>query len=428
MRLSVPALLALAMAATTPALADVDSVTYAGTLGKLPIIVELVASPAQPYGRYAYLAKGVDIPLHGLDPDGGAGLQLQEEKPCTHKTCMGADDVPVSADQTQFAAEWTLDGKVGDARLSGRWRDLESGKSFAVDLALEGHRSIAEQEGDIFSALNPLYNNTGQSGAPPVVTPASLPYDFLKIALPTKPGKPEPIGEGVVRMDTDNRVAMDYPTVVSLGGANPAALNTYLTQRRLQAELAAFSCLSNAYLGFGWNGSEGPGTNGYDGNWTVTVDHLTPRLMSLTESGSYYCGGAHPHNFGDHHLADARTGAALVPEMLLRGWIATDDNGAEVDRNAPGADDLRFGPSADLVAYVIAHRQKFDADTEAGCEIDTLIPEYLGVYVQQDSLVFTLNGLPHVNFACTDDLLEVPLNNARPLLTKEAIGYFPALD
>ncbi|MGV8936573.1 MAG: hypothetical protein ACOH2J_05575 [Allorhizobium sp.] len=431
MRLADRIVLMLAIsAAATQALADADAVTYAGTLGKAAIIVEMVATPtaAGAYGRYSYLSKGVDIPLHGLPPAGGIGLRLREEKPCSEQTCMGADGVPASSEQVQFGAEWQLDGRIGDALLSGSWRDLDSGKRFAVRLSLQARRSIEERPDDRFSALDPLYENIGANGNPPMLTPASLPYDFLKIAPSRKPGEEITIGAGVVRLDIDSRVGMDYPTVVTLAGTDPARLNAYLEQRRLQAEIAAFSCLSDAYLGFGWNGSDGPGTSGYEDEWTVTVEHLTSRLMGLSESGSYYCGGPHPHNFSNHYLADVRSGAALTPEFLLRGWVATDDSGVEIDRNAAVAGDLAFHPNADLVAYVIAHRQKFDAETESDCDIDTLVPDNLGVYLKQDKLVFTLKDLPNVIFACTDDLLELPLKDARPLLTEDATGNFSELD
>ena len=50
-----------------------------------------------------------------------------------------------------------------------------------------------------------------------------------------------------------------------------------------------------------------------------------------------------------------------------------------------------------------------------------LVQTNLGVYFTRDELVFNLKGLPHVSFACTDDLVKVPLKDARPLLTDEGI-------
>jgi hypothetical protein len=89
---------------------------------------------------------------------------------------------------------------------------------------------------------------------------------------------------------------------------------------------------------------------------------------------------------------------------------------------------LRFEPSEDLIQFVNSKRQKFDAETETECGIDDLVRSNLGVNFAGDSLVFTLNNLPHVIFACTDVLLTVPLKEARPLLTDAGARYFEALD
>lgn len=421
-------LLPLSFAVATPALAD--AVTYSGSLGKLPVIVELVVPDdgGSPYGRYAYLSKGVDIPLHPAKGE-TAGLALQEERPCTVGLCMGKDDAPVS--DAPLGGSWSLKGRVGDPVLSGIWRNPDTGRQLPVNLALKGRRPLEKRPEAPFEALNPLYSNTGVSGDPPVVSAASLPYDMLKMTVPLKAGPTQDIGGATLRIDTDPRVGMDYPVVVKLAGVDIGPLNAYLAQQRLQAQMPAFSCLSYAYLGFGWNGQEAGGTNGFDGNWSVTTEHLTPRLMGFMESGSYYCGGAHPHNFGDHRLVDAVTGQALVPETLLRGYVYTDLNGKVVpDPAASGIDreSLRLSPNEELVAYVKANRVHSDAATEADCGYDDLLVDHLGVYFKQDSLVFTLKGLPHVIFACTEDLLEVPLKDSRPLLTQAGSRYFAALD
>jgi hypothetical protein len=43
-------------------------------------------------------------------------------------------------------------------------------------------------------------------------------------------------------------------------------------------------------------------------------------------------------------------------------------------------------------------------------------------------MIFTLKNLPHVIFACGDDLVTVPLKDARPLLTDAGARYFAVLD
>ena len=87
-----------------------------------------------------------------------------------------------------------------------------------------------------------------------------------------------------------------------------------------------------------------------------------------------------------------------------------------------------MGPSENLIQFIVKNRDKFDDETEKECGFEDLIRSYLAVYFTTDDLVFTLQGLPHVIFACTDDLLKLPLKDARPLLTDAGTGYLDILD
>jgi hypothetical protein len=423
MRIAVLATMLLLTA--TPCALAAEAVTFAGTIGKLPIIVELAKDKNGGFeaGRYAYMAKGADIPLHaGAGKDDG--LTLTEEKPCTEALCKDADDKV--ADKGPTSATWTLkfDSAGG---MSGTWQDSGSSKTLPIALQRKGSRMIADGD-DVLDALAPDAFSSGQPG-PAVIGRADLPYDFLKMARPLKEGPITKVGELAYRMDQDARVGLDYPTVLSLGGADIAPVNTYLAQQRLQFEISSFSCLSRAYLGFGWSGFGGEGTSGFDGGSTVTVNLLTSRLIGLTEGGSFDCGGAHPDNFSVYRLADSRTGEALVPEKLLRGWVARDDSGKVVNPAKAAKDaSLTWGPSDELVDYVKTHRDKMDDQNEQDCGYDDLIAQNLAVYFTKDSLVFALQDLPHVIFACGYDMVTVPLKEARPLLTDKGATYFSELD
>lgn len=412
----------------TGALDAAEAVTYTGSIGSLPIILELTSpgSDGLRAGRYAYIANGGDIPLHGVKVEDPGTLQLSEEKPCTEKLCKNADGDLI--DVASIAAVWNLSNEGSGARLSGTWRDKESGKTLPVKLVRKGKRAISDSETNLLDALDPSYAQAG-TDQPMVLNRDSLPYDFLKMDRPLKQGATTGLGDKSYRMDEDGRTGLSYPVVLSLGRVDPAPINRYLAQRRLQFALPAFSCMARVYLGFGWSGQDAEGTRGYDGGGSVTVEHLTSRLFGIAEGGSYWCGGAYPNNFGDHHLADARTGKALVPETFLRGWTATNGDGTVVDPTTVADPSvLSYGPSEDLIQFITTNRDKFDDETEKACEFEDLIRSNLAVYFTADDLVFTLQGLPHVIFACTDDLLKVPLKDARPLLTDAAAKYFDVLD
>jgi hypothetical protein len=81
-----------------------------------------------------------------------------------------------------------------------------------------------------------------------------------------------------------------------------------------------------------------------------------------------------------------------------------------------------------LIQFIAKNRVQFDDETEKECGYEDLIRSNLAVYFTADDLVFTLQGLPNVIFACSDDLLTVPLKDARPLLTEAGAGYFEVLD
>lgn len=402
-----------------------EAVIYSGRIGSLSVIVELAKGKSGTFeaGRYAYMNKGIDIPLHVKAGSKGV-LTISEEKPCTEALCKGPDGKV--ADDAPIGATWTL--KADKHNLSGEWADKESGKTLAIQLQPKGNRTIRD-DGDIFEAMEPDAAGSGQP-EPLVLSRTDLPYDFLKMAGPLKSGTVTSMGAVSYRMDQDTRLGgLEYPTVLTVGGENPAPVNRYLTQQRLQFQLSSFSCLSHAYLGFGWSGTGGEGSNGFDDGSQVVVDHLTSRLIGLTESGSFYCGGAHPNNFSKFRLADVRTGKALVPEKLLRGWVARDGNGNIVDpSNLRAGADLTWGPSDELIDYVRKNRDKTDDDSERECGYDDLIAQNLGVYFTQDSLVFMLQDLPHAIFACGYDMVTVPLNEARPLLTARGAAYFQVLD
>src|SRR5262249_18037236 len=153
--------------------------------------------------------------------------------------------------------------------------------------------------------------------------------------------------------DEDKRVTLSYPTIVALGNADIGPVNAFLKQQRMQWDMLGFSCFSKQYLGFGYFQQEIGQSNGFDGDGNVEITHLTPRLLGYQEGASYFCGGAHPDNFITYRFVDVKTGRPVDAKKLLKGWVAKNSDGAEVDpATVENQDDLTWGPSADLVAYV----------------------------------------------------------------------------
>jgi hypothetical protein len=415
--------LALTVLATTAALA-VEATTYKGRIGKTQVVLEL-ADPSDTdafVARYAYMSRGIDIPLHGRIDDDGRFV-IEEEAPCD-ESCRNADGMLV--DNPPIGADWLLTKKdrLGH-RLSGQWKDRKSGKSLPITLERVGTRTLVD--GPItLDHLDPVSAIVGLSETS--ITPSILPYDMLKLDFPIKKGAEIDLLGATIRMDTDPRTTTSYPAIVRLPQAEPTAINRWLRQRWLQFQFNPYYCLSTAYLGLGWTGGEGQGSNGIDGA-DVRIEYLTPRLLGLVENGSIYCGGAHPSNFENRHFADVQTGEPLQAERLLKGWVPKNAEGEEIDPTTILDENRQdYGPNAELVAFINARRNTSDAAHDEECGISDLISSNMGVYFTPDALVFNLKNLPHVIFACTDDLVRVPIQDARTLLNERGAYYLGLRD
>jgi hypothetical protein len=404
-----------------------EATTYAGTLGKVHIIVELQAPGKDGafVGRYSFMSKGVDIPLHGMDAKGI--LTIREEERCTEKTCNTATDpVPIGA-------EWSLKPTGSGDGFEGSWTEKDSGKTFPIKPAKKGARTLPKMDqgshlvGDIFS--------TDEDETSAVLTPKDLPFDFLKLDHPLEKGKVVEIGDSAYRMDLDSRSGLAFPTIIKLGTTDLAALDRRLLDERRQWEGTAFDCLSQAYLGNGWNGDHDQGTSGYhDGAAEVSVDYLTSRLMGFTESGGQFCGGGQPYFFDRHYIVDVKTGKLLTAQDLLADWVARDPNGNIVDpAKAEDPTGLIWGPGAKLLDYLDKNRyagSDRDGDESASddCRTDQYMRGNVGVYFKGSDLIFALADLGADEATCAAILTKVPIRDARSFLTKAGAAYFAELD
>lgn len=400
-----------------------EAVTYRGTIGKIPIILEMGVPDqgADFAARYAYLSKGVDIPLHGKTGNDGS-FTIEEEAPCDEKTCRDAEGNPIEA--PPIGADWALSPEKGGERLKGSWKDRKSGKTLPVMLERVGGREI-DGDANSLDYLDPISGSEDEK-----FTPDILPYDFLKFDYPLKHGEETDFQGAKIRMDSDPRTGTAYPFVVKLPGADTRAINAYLRQRWLRFQFNPYYCLSTAYLGLGWSGSGGQGTTGMEDGSSVKLEYLSSRLLGLVENGSSYCGGAHPNHFENRHFADVRTGDPVVAERLLKGFIAQDIDGQPIDPATVNDDDqyVKYGPDETLMKFVNDRRDKSEASVETDCGMNDLVASNLGVYFTQTELVFNLKDLPYVNFACGADLVRVPLKDARPLLTEDGAKFFAVFD
>ena len=245
------------------------------------------------------------------------------------------------------------------------------------------------------------------------VTAESSPYDFLRLDMPYAAGDKQGWPDASFTYVTDPRTKFPRPRIVELaGGISFAAANDLLRARHWVDNIAALSCKSLQYAAFQEYGpvpGGSDGTLGYYDETTSEVLALTPKLMSWRESGSVFCGGAHPTNYSDAFVMDVAAGRLL----------SLGDMFADVTEDGV--------PGEALVKFVRETREKptdqVDVDFEAECGTDDLIAQYLNASLKREGdelrMVFGLSGLPHVIQACGDDFLELPVADAQHLFRPE---------
>jgi len=397
------------------------------------VVVELT-EPADGavVGRYSYLSKGVDIPLQARSSDNGEYV-LAEEARCEPGLCTPNEDYVVP--EPPIAGTWTLVPAEDGETLAGTWES--GGKSLPISLERRGSRPLPDGvEVSPMGLHDSVLTQLMQSNTS--FAPETSPYDFLKMDVALEEGPIEELEGSRFRYVTDPRTKFKFPRVVSLSdGSDIGPANGALARGHARLNYFALDCASQAYAGFGGNDSMlemGAGTLGDFEYETVTLTYLSPRVMTWIEGGSTFCANAHPNNHADTTMVDVRTGQPLALGRILKDWEPTKsmiDYEPPADREAalerPG--DYFWTAGQPLIDYAIAHREpSSDAAFEAECGVDALIASNLAFRFEPgDLLVFTLEGLPHVNYACTQDLVTVPLAEIPELLAPEAADYFPGL-
>jgi hypothetical protein len=403
----------LAIAVASPALAD--ATTYKGTLGKLPVVVEFtvgIEDASESFaGRYFYANKGIDIPLDAVTVQPGK-VELTEETTCTREICEQpfADSIFPEAVR---GATWSLESADDGETITGSWQ-AEGGKPLKIALDRVGGRIIEETPPITPQSLT-LYTYQYTRGQKPL-TMETAPYDFIRTDVELTLDTETRWGPVAFTYATDPRTKFRFPRITDLGGADFTAANTRLATEQALMSIDALGCEAQQYYGTGWT----PGMEYFAGTLagypdeSVEVIYLTPTVMSWTEGGSLFCGGAHPENHYNYFNMDVQTGKDIDLSLIFE-----DSKQGE----------YRWEPGPSLIEFARSRRVKSDdAAFEEDCGMDDLIGEYLAVSFRQgDRVVFTLQGLPHAIMACGEDIYEAPITELVPLLASTAADYFPVL-
>lgn len=389
-------ILALAAHATHAA----PLIVYAGTLqGAGQVVMELDAQAAANgmlTGRYFYPQAGVDIPLNGTE-------QALAEPPPNWKREQARTGQKDGA--APIAATWQ--GKRDAQSYRGTWTDAHSGKQRAFDLRVVAQYNTKALPAGVNDGIATL----------PEINAGHAPYDTLKMT-----GHAEPIGEDIghgavaYRMWRDPRTQFLYPRLSRHPDEQVRErVNHLLEQRHWRKSLGALQCMGEAYTA---NGDiPNTGTLGNFDDEVITVTWLSRALMTVTESGSLDCGGAHPNNHFEPYTYDLLRGEYLDWNRIFDAYVPADPG----RRNASPA-------LADITATVQRSLAAAEGDgntkdpSKDGCS--TLWPDYLMLGAQAPgALSLSVSGVGHASGICLGTLALVPFPDLTPYLKPGGQAY-----
>lgn len=409
--LSSPAVLALAALPWLcgPA-AAASRIVYSGTLqGAGEVVMELDSQPADGVvkGRYFYPRHGVDIPLQGT-PQALA-------EPMTHQAAVDTGWNP-QASPPPAAATWK--GERDAQGYRGTWTDARSGKTRGFSLKRVAEYDPEQTAPGAVQAVTEAISGGRGSGvdAGADINARSAPYETLKLAGHAVPaGEEVGAGAAAYRMWRDPRTGFVYPRLARHPNAQTLQrVNHLLEQRHWQMSLAALACKASVYE----NGSWGAGTlGGYDEE-SVQVTWLSSALLTVTESGSLFCGGAHPDNHFDLYTYDLLRGEYLDWNRVFPAYVA-----GEYSQSAPSPALLKIVDRArqKMAAAARSQRGRQDVDRE-GCS--DVWPEFLALGAQAPgALSLSVSGVGHAMGVCLGTYAAVPFKDLEPYLAPGGRAY-----
>jgi len=387
---------------------------YTGTLqGAGDVVMELDTRPAENgvlTGRYFYPKHGVDIPLKGT------AQALVEPK--TFQALVDAGKDPETNELATIAAA-TWQGRRDADGYTGQWIDARTGKPRSFTL-----RRVAEYDpevsapGSVQAVTNAISGGVGSGIDVNVgINAETAPYETLKLAGHAVPvGQDSGNGPVAYRMWRDPRTQFSYPRLSRHPDPQVAKrVNALLEQRHWQMNLAALACMASAYT----DGNPAAGTLGSYDEEAITVQWLSKALMTVTESGSLYCGGAHPDNHFEPYTFDLLRGEYLDWNRVLDAYVPG-ENGWR--KESPALLALMEKARAPLAAAKA--NTKGDAQDDSLDNCSDLWPGYLALGTESPGvLTLSISGIGHAMGVCLGTHATVPFKDLTPYLAPGGQAY-----
>ena len=378
---------------------------YRGTLDSTAVVMELGEPQAEGVrvGRYFYPRYGVDIPLKGpLNA-------LAEAQSLTPELMERLEsEAPLFTDAELRTVVWSLQAQA-DGSLSGEWVDGIRGKKLSAKL-----KRVARYDPEVLKptgveAVTLAIVQGAGSGVSQneVISEKAAPYDFLRMRLqPLQQGKEVVLAPHLAwRPVRDARTEFWYPRLTRHPDAKILEqTNAVLEQRHWAMGLSALGCKSSIYLDMG----PAAGSLGNYNEEQITVSFLSTALMSVVESGSTDCGGAHPNNHFNPFVLDLRRGGYLDFRRLFKGAVYRDYS-------------LEFSPRMQALIRQAVDKQPEPRDDD---DCTDLLPQYMAVMLDKpDKVSFVISGIGHAMGVCLGSGVSVPFSQLKPVLAPGAKAY-----
>lgn len=278
-----PALAISLILLATPACAAPWEGVFEGTLGKAKILVELNAGPDkteykggfQDNSRYSYLPKAFDLKL-ALEKD-GATLEFAES------TQPGYAIADLPKDDPARTGHWSI--KVSGDAATGTWTSQNGKKKQPIALKrlpLVAAKDVPKDN----SQLTATYNNRW--------------FETEKISGSTNP---KTFGDVTLAFEKDSAFNLDMPVFTAMPDkAVMERANRMLRDMYRTSLIQNRDCINSL--------REEP-SSPFEPEYGFEISYASPRVLSLLESGSVDCGGAHPNNYAIYTTFDLVTGTKI---------------------------------------------------------------------------------------------------------------------
>ena len=278
----------LLLAALPAHAADWEGV-YQGTLGKAKIIVELVeplddmeGETKRETSRYSYLPKVRDLNL--MLTEKGATLAFDE-------TALLAYEFATDEDK-KITGHWRLTPSGDGAK--GTWTSPDGAKKLPIVLARVPDLAESDHNRDL-NIWSDTYN-----------------AQWLKSVSFADAGEAKRFGDIEVRFVKDSAFGIAYPVLGAFPDAARKEKANALLLAAHRASVAQYrDCKNGVPASWAADSTENEPEFAYE------ISYATATLLSFTESGSVFCGGAHPANYLTPITYDLTAPAQMGGKYLL---------------------------------------------------------------------------------------------------------------